>query len=245
MKEVRYFYAPEAGESNELPEAEAQHALRVLRLTEGDDIFLMDGKGTFYKAKVTMASKKHCLYTITDTLPREKSWSGHIHLAIAPTKMMERMEWMVEKCVEIGVDEITFLDCQFSEREKIRVDRIDNIVTAAMKQSRKPFRTMVNGMTKFDDFINVHTSGQRFIAHCYGEVTRSNLFEELQQLPKDEDVTVLVGPEGDFSIDEVRMAVDRGFRSISLGQSRLRTETAGMMAVAMCQILKQKQEKES
>ena len=136
MKEARYFYVPSAEAANELPEQEAQHAIKVLRLTEGSDIFLMDGEGCFYEAEVTMASKKRCFYAIRKKLPQQKTWRGSIHLAIAPTKMMERMEWMVEKSVEIGVDEITFLDCQFSERHTLRTDRVEKIMVAAMKQSR-------------------------------------------------------------------------------------------------------------
>lgn len=240
MKEVRYFYVPDAGTAGELPEQEAQHALKVLRLKEGDDMVLMDGNGVFFQAKVTVASKKHCLYTIVSQEPQQKSWRGRIHLAIAPTKMMERMEWMVEKCVEIGVDEITFLDCQFSERRTLRTDRIEKIVIAAMKQSRKPFKTLVNGMTSFDDFVNAHHEGNLYIAHCYQEVERLDLFGQLQTADPETDITVLVGPEGDFSIDEVRKAVGRGYESITLGNSRLRTETAGMMAVAMCQICKRR-----
>lgn len=240
MKEARYFYVPSADENNELPEQEAQHALKVLRLTEGNDIFLMDGKGCFYEAEVTMASKKRCFYTIKKRLPQQKSWHGNIHLAIAPTKMMERMEWMVEKCVEIGVDEITFLDCKFSERHVLRTDRIEKIVVAAMKQSRKPFKTIINGITPFNDFVKSPLKGHKYIAHCYGEIEKVNLFNVIQSVNPDDAVTVLVGPEGDFSIDEVKLATDNGFESISLGNSRLRTETAGMMAVAINQILKQK-----
>ena len=117
MKEVRFFYVPDAATLQELPSEEATHALRVLRLKVGDEMMLMDGKGTFYHAEVTLASSNHCMYTIKETLPQERQWMGNVHLAIAPTKMMDRMEWMIEKSVEIGVDEISFLDCQFSERQ--------------------------------------------------------------------------------------------------------------------------------
>lgn len=238
MKEARYFYVPSAEAANELPEQEAQHAIKVLRLTEGSDIFLIDGEGCFYEAEVTMASKKRCFYAIRKKLPQQKTWRGSIHLAIAPTKMMERMEWMVEKSVEIGVDEITFLDCQFSERHTLRTDRVEKIMVAAMKQSRKPYKTIINTMTPFNDFIAHAPEGRKYIAHCYDEIERNDFFNELQTLNPDEKVTVLVGPEGDFSIDEVKLAIDNGFEPISLGNSRLRTETAGMMAVAMCQMLK-------
>lgn len=242
MKEERFFYAPDAVSSNELPQEEAQHATRVLRLESGDEVYLMDGKGSFYHADITVASKKHCLYNIKETLPQEKSWHGHIHLAIAPTKMMERIEWMVEKATEIGFDEITFLDCNFSERKSIRTDRIERIVVSAMKQSRKPFKPIVNEMTSFESFIESHDGKDvnGFIAHCYNEIPREYLFTELQKLPKDDDVVVLVGPEGDFSVDEVRFAMQHGYKPITLGPSRLRTETAGLMAVTMAQLVKVK-----
>ena len=238
MKEARYFYVPLAETSNELPEQEAQHAIKVLRLTEGSVIYLMDGEGCFYEAEVTMSSKKRCFYAIRKRLPQQKTWHGYIHLAIAPTKMMERMEWMVEKSVEIGVDEITFLDCQFSERHTLRIERVEKIVVAAMKQSRKPYKTIINGMTPFDNFVAHSPQGRKYIAHCYEEIERKDLFHELQSLDPEESVTVLVGPEGDFSIDEVKLAIDHGFDPISLGNSRLRTETAGMMAIARSQMLK-------
>ena len=134
MKEVRFFYAPDAATSNELPADEAMHALRVLRLQAGDEMMLMDGCGNFYRAEVTLAHTRHCFYNICETLPQERQWKGHLHLAIAPTKMMERMEWMVEKAVEVGVDEISFLNCQFSERRLVKIPRIDKIAVSAMKE---------------------------------------------------------------------------------------------------------------
>ena len=218
MKEVRYFYVPDAARVNELPADEASHAVRVLRLAAGDEMMLMDGQGQFFRAVVTVASNHHCMYDIREVLPQERPWKGHIHLAIAPTKLMDRMEWMVEKAVEIGVDEITFLDCKFSERKVVK--------------------TELHDMVSLKDFITADRHGARFIAHCYEEVERTYLFEELQHLPADEEVTVLIGPEGDFSIDEVQEAVAHGFRSIHLGKSRLRTETAGLSAVMMAQLSK-------
>lgn len=248
MKEERYFYVPDAATTSELPEEEAQHATRVLRLAAGDEVFLMDGKGSFYRANITEATKKHCFYDIQEAMPQRKSWTGHIHLAIAPTKMMERIEWMVEKATEVGFDEITFLDCKFSERKTIRTDRIERIVVSAMKQSRKPFKPVVNAMVPFADFIESHSinnnvkdlSSNGFIAHCYDEIPRSYLFDDLKHLPSDADVTVLVGPEGDFSVDEVKLAINHGFEPVTLGASRLRTETAGLMAVTMAQLGKSK-----
>ena len=238
MKETRYFYVPQAAQMSELPQDEASHAVKVLRMDSGDEMMLMDGAGTFYRAVVTVASNHHCMYAIQETLPQQRPWQGHIHLAIAPTKLMDRMEWMVEKAVEIGVDEITFLDCRFSERKVVKTERLDKIVVSAMKQSRKAWKTELYGMTSFKDFISAKTEEARYIAHCYEEVDRKSLFDELRRLPAAERVTILVGPEGDFSIDEVREAVAQGYQSVHLGNSRLRTETAGLAAVMMAQLSK-------
>jgi len=236
MKEARYFYVPKAGELDELPQEEAQHAIRVLRLVEGDEIFLMDGEGVFFRAEVTLAHGKHCHYRIIESIPQEKGWKGHLHIAMAPTKMMERVEWMVEKATEIGVDEFSFPLCKFSERKQMRKDRVEKIVVSAVKQSRKPWMPVVNDMMPFSEIIKKHPKG--FICHCYDEVPRTDFFEEINNanIGEDEEVMVLVGPEGDFSIEEVKMAVEAGYKSVSLGSARLRTETAGLSAVMMMQL---------
>ena len=238
MKEVRFFFVPDAANSHELPNDEAMHALRVLRLQSGDEMMLMDGAGNFYRAEVTLAHTKHCLYDIKEVMPQQPQWLGHIHLAIAPTKMMERMEWLVEKAVEVGVDEISFLNCQFSERRIVKLPRLDKIVIAATKQSHKAWKTVLNDITPFKDFIDQPREGGKYIAHCYEEIPRTSLFDHLRQTNAPQDATVLIGPEGDFSIDEVRYAVANGYQSIHLGPSRLRTETAGLSAVMMMQLSK-------
>lgn len=239
MKETRYFFVPDAQNRGELPDDEAVHAVRVLRLTAGDEMMLMDGEGSFYRAQVTLATQKRCLYDIVDTLPQERQWQGNVHLAIAPTKLMERIEWMTEKAVEVGIDELSFLDCQFSERRSLKLPRIEKIAVSAVKQSRKAYMPQLNDLTPFKTFIDQHREGRRYIAHCYNEVPRVNLFDELRKGGAEEDALVLIGPEGDFSIDEVKMAVAAGFVSVDLGKSRLRTETAGLSAVMMMQLSKQ------
>ncbi len=234
MKEIRFFYVPNADNAEELPQEEATHALRVLRLKAGDAINLMDGAGNFYQAEVTLATNKRCLYEIREVLPQKPAWRGKVHLAIAPTKMMDRVEWMAEKATEIGFDELSFLNCKFSERKTLRTDRIDKIVVSAVKQSHKAWKPLVNDLVAFKEFVATPRSGRKFICHCYEEVEKLDFFAELQKEDGDDpDVTVLVGPEGDFSIDEVQMALAHGYESVSLGASRLRTETAGLMAVAM------------
>ena len=236
MKEARYFYVPNATEDNELPTDEAIHAIRVLRLKIGDDIFLIDGKGTFYEAVVTLANSKHCLYKITQTLVQNKTWKGHIHLAIAPTKDISRIEWLVEKATEIGFDEISFLNCQFSERKNLRIDRIERIVISAMKQSRKAWKPIVNNMLSFEDFMQKEVTGQKFICHSYNEIEKTDFFSNINNSGLFEDITVLIGPEGDFSINEVHQALQQQYKSTTLGNSRLRTETAGLAAVLMANL---------
>ena len=238
MKETRFFYVPGAATETEMPMDEALHALRVLRIKSGDEMFLMDGVGNFYRAEVTAASSKRCLYEIKENMPQKRAWKGHIHLAIAPTKMMERIEWMAEKATEIGFDELSFLNCQFSERKVVKTPRIDKIVISAVKQSHKAWKPVVNELESFKEFIQTPRKGRKFICHCYEEIEKKDLFTELTKACPDEDadVTVLIGPEGDFSIDEVRMAVKAGYESVTLGTSRLRTETAGLVAVTMANL---------
>jgi len=238
MKEARYFFVPDAAHQTELPVEEAMHATRVLRLKAGDEIFLMDGVGNYYRAQVTIAATHHCYYEILEHLPQEPEWKGHLHLAIAPTKMMDRMEWFVEKATEIGVDEISFLNCKFSERKLLKLPRLEKIVISAVKQSHKAWNPVLHEMVSFKDFIRQPREGRKFIAHCYDQIPRTYLFDELRKSTAPEELTVMIGPEGDFSIDEVKDAVEAGYQSVHLGTSRLRTETAGLSAVMMMRISK-------
>lgn len=234
MKEVRFFYTPEP-QTGLLPDEEAAHAVRVLRMTEGDELFLMDGRGTFYRAEITEASKHRCGYRIVETMPQPRRWKAHLHLAMGATKNMDRTEWFAEKATEIGFDELTFLDCRFSERKVVKNERIEKIMVAAMKQSRKAELPRLNAMMPVGEFIKRPFSGQKFICHCYED----NLPLLKDQLVSGEDAVVMIGPEGDFSIDEVREAEAAGFRSVSLGKSRLRTETAALVAVHLMQLMNQ------
>ena len=236
MKEARYFYAPNAESATELPEEEATHAIRVLRLKEGDEMFLMDGNGNFFRATVTLATTKHCMYQIEEKNPQEKTWSGNICIAIAPTKIMDRTEWFAEKATEVGIDKLAFLNCKFSERKTMKQSRLEKIVISAAKQSRKPFMPVTSPLMRFEDFVRKDFPGLKFIANCYGEIESVDLFENLSERKEQatrEGVTVMIGPEGDFSIDEVKLAIKCGYVPVSLGKSRLRTETAALYA-AMC-----------
>ena len=242
MKETRFFFVPDARSRVELPQDEANHATRVLRLAEGDDFFIMDGEGYFFRAIITIATNHRCLYKIIDIMPQERAWEGHIQ-AMAPTKLNDRTEWFAEKATEIGLDELSFLDCKFSERRVIKCERIDKILISAVKQSHKAWKPILNEMTPFERFVQQERKGDKFICHCYnqediGEGEEKPLLMDV--LRRGVETTVMVGPEGDFSIDEVRLALKNGYRSVSLGTSRLRTETAALVAVHMMQLKNQK-----
>jgi 16S rRNA (uracil1498-N3)-methyltransferase len=224
---MHLFYTPDIDKSNELPDEEAQHCTRVLRLSEGNEIMLADGKGNFYRAVITLASNKHCLFNVVETIPQEPLWKGRLHIAVGATKNMDRNEWFTEKATEIGIDELTFLNCRYSERRVIKMERIEKIVVSAMKQSLKARMPKLNEMTDFAKLVKRIDSGQKFIAHCYDDEEKVMLKDVLRP---GEEATILIGPEGDFSEEEVRMAREAGFVAVSLGNSRLRTETAALVA---------------
>lgn len=227
---MHVFYTPDIQNRAELPAEEAAHAVRVLRLQAGDEVTLTDGKGNFYRAEISVASNKRCLVNILETQPQEPLWQGHLHIAMAPTKNMDRTEWFAEKATEIGFDELTFLNCRFSERKVIKTERIQKILVSAIKQSLKARLPRLNEMTDFNKFVRQPFNGQKFIAHCYeGE---KPLLRDVSK--RGQDALVLIGPEGDFSEEEVKTAVAQGFQPVSLGRSRLRTETAALVA---CHIL--------
>lgn len=233
MKETRFFYVPDVAKTNELPCDEAVHAVRVLRMKQGDQMILMDGVGTFFLAEVTMAVPHHCGFRVLETMPQQPQWKGKLHIAIAPTKMIDRMEWLLEKMTEVGIDEVSFLDSANSERRVVKTERLDKIVVSAMKQSRKAWKPIINGIQSFPDFLSHNTNGKRYIAHCYSEIPRTYLFDELKASCSVEAATVLIGPEGDFTVDEVNKAMAEGYVSVHLGDSRLRTETAALVATMM------------
>lgn len=240
MKELHYFYTPQM--DGELPEEEARHALRVLRMGMGDTLYLMDGCGGFHEAVITATTGHRCLYRLTASHPQQPLWQGRIHLAMAPTKLNDRTEWLAEKATEIGLDALTFLDCDNSERRQIKTERIGRIVVAAMKQSRKAWMPEVGEMTTFDRFVTEPREGQLFICHCHDDIAadppaaRPHLLEALTGHTA---ATVLIGPEGDFSAQEVELALAHGYRSVHLGTSRLRTETAALVAVHCMQLKNQ------
>ena len=233
---MHVFYTPDIAVTCEMPEEEAAHWLRVLRLGVGDEVMLTDGKGCFYKAVISAATGKRCQVKVTETIEQEPLWNGHLHLAMAPTKNMDRIEWLAEKATEIGFDELSFLNCRYSERKVIKTERVEKIVVSAVKQSLKARKPVVNEMMDFARFVKQDFAGQKFIAHCNeGE---KPLLKEILVLG--EDALVLIGPEGDFSPEEVKLAESLGFRSISLGKSRLRTETAALVSVHIMNLFNQR-----
>ena len=233
---MHVFYTPDIDTNCEMPEEEAGHCLRVLRLTVGDEVTLTDGKGNFYKALISAATSKRCQLKVVETLPQEKGWNGWLHIAMAPTKNMDRIEWFAEKATEIGFDELSFLQCRYSERKVIKTERIEKILVSAIKQSLKANKPVLHEMQTFDQFMAQDFKGQKFIAHCYEGEKR--LLKDV--LVPGEDALVLIGPEGDFSEEEVEKAMACGFQPISLGKSRLRTETAALVAAHTLNLFNQK-----
>ena len=230
---MHVFYTPDIMNNPELPEEEAGHCVRVLRLNIGDEILLTDGNGYFYKAAISAATGKRCQVRIIEKIYQEPLWKGHLHIAMAPTKMMDRIEWFAEKATEIGMDELTFLNCRYSERKVIKTERIEKIVVSAVKQSLKARKPVINELTDFEKFLQTDFKGDKFIAHC-------NEGEKIllkDAITPGNDALVLIGPEGDFSKEEVEKAIERGFKPISLGKSRLRTETAALVAVHTMNLL--------
>ena len=224
---MHLFYTPNlASDEYTLSEEESKHCIRVLRLTEGESIRLLDGKGGFYTAEIEDANPKRCRVKVTDKKTGYGKRNFSLHIAIAPTKMNERMEWFLEKATEIGIDEISPILCEHSERKEIKVERMNKVITAAMKQSMKAYHPLLHEAVRFQDLLNREFDGQKYIAHC-NEGEKVNLKNRYQP---GQNVLILIGPEGDFSRAEVEQAEKKGFASISLGESRLRTETAGIVA---------------
>ena len=214
-----------------LDSVESQHCIKVLRMKEGDVLNFVDGVGGMYKALIVNANYKRTLVKIIKKDKTFRKHNYHLHIAIAPTKNMDRYEWFVEKAVEIGVDTITPILCHYSERKKLRTDRLERIMVSAMKQSIKAHLPTLNPLTNYKDLVKTTFSGvQKVIAHC----EESERHDLIRINPGPSEYLILIGPEGDFHPEEINMALKNDFLPVSLGHSRLRTETAG---VAVCQII--------
>jgi 16S rRNA (uracil1498-N3)-methyltransferase len=224
---MNIFYIPDiAGNAYTLDETESKHCVKVLRKAKGDEIVVVDGVGGYYTAKINDPNPRKCEIEFVSKVEGFGKRDYHLHLAVAPTKNADRFEWMVEKATEIGVDSITPILCHRSERKQINTGRLHKIALSAMKQSLKAYCPVVNNLINFDTFIKQVEIPNRFIAYC-GEIPGKHLFTLVE--PK-QSVLVLIGPEGDFSDKEVERAFQLGYNGVSLGQSRLRTETAAMVA---------------
>lgn len=231
------FYAPDIETVNLLPEEEAQHCVRVLRLKEGDQVEVVDGKGHLFLCEIVSANHKNCAVSIVEKTDVAPHWGCRLTVVIAPTKNIDRFEWMLEKSVEMGVDRIIPVLCRYSERKLLKTERLNKILVSAMKQSLKATLPQLDELTPVMDVINsVGKDGQRFIAYCDKEILRRDLVKEYK---KGSDVVIMIGPEGDFSKEEIRAALDAGFVPVTLGKSRLRTETAGVFAVAAVHTINQ------
>jgi 16S rRNA (uracil1498-N3)-methyltransferase len=224
---MHLFYTPDIkSEIYTLDEQESKHCIRVLRLKIGDGITLTDGVGNMYFTKIIEDHPKRCTVQVAEVKKEYGKRPFKIHIAVAPTKNIARTEWFIEKATEIGIDEITPLICEHSERKIVKTERLTKVVTSAVKQSLKAYHPVVNDSVKFKKFIQQEFKGAKFIAYCSDEYRDSlkNIYE------KGEDALVLIGPEGDFSPEEVDLAINHGFKPVSLGNSRLRTETAALYA---------------
>jgi 16S rRNA (uracil1498-N3)-methyltransferase len=231
------FYAPDLRPNSlayQLPEDESKHAVRVLRLTVGDAVTLLDGQGHFYTATVADANSKRCALRITgyEAVPSRPTYT---HVAVAPTKNLDRMEWLVEKAVEVGIERLTFLRCAHSERRDLKLERLEKIAISALKQSGQAWLPQLDELVDFEKFIQEIDPATTFIAHLEaGE--RTALAQVIAAAPR---CCVLIGPEGDFSPAEIELALSRGVRPVTLGASRLRTETAALAAVFTAQVVRE------
>ena len=219
-----------------LSEEESYHCVKVLRHIEGDEISLIDGAGNFYTAKITSAHKTQRGFEVIKKWKEDNSSCVKIHLAISPTKNNDRIEWLLEKAVEIGVNEISFIECEHSERRKINMERLNRICISAMKQSMRATLAKLNELISIKEFLNQKSEikNQKFICHLGENKTQlSSVYQ------KGNHATILIGPEGDFSNDELKVAVESGFKEVILGNNRLRTETAALVAIVQLNLLNQ------
>ena len=230
------FYAPDIETDPRLPEAESLHCARVLRMKEGERLVATDGKGRRYDCVILSAHPKHVELEVTDVREIAPHWGAPVELIVAPTKNSERMEWLIEKAVEIGVDRITLISSRHSERRRINTDRLRKIMVSAMNQSLKTTLPELRGPIPIGEVLAESADGAGFIAYCADDVPRTSF---AARCPAAGPVRILIGPEGDFSPEEAAEALARGFVPVTFGQSRLRTETAALFALQTVHIVRQ------
>ena len=226
---MQLFYHPKISEGDEqvvFPRDESKHISKVLRKKEGDLLQITNGRGFLFTTKILDANHNKCIAKI-EQYEQQQPVSYKLHLAVAPTKMNDRYEWFLEKATEIGIQEITPLICDHSERKTIKPGRYERVLQSAMKQSLHTFLPVLNPVSTFSEFIQQEQKGQQFIAHCEAGEKR---FPLKNQIKRHGEITILIGPEGDFSEEEIKLAIENNWQPVSLGNSRLRTETAAIVA---------------
>ena len=235
---MQLFYTPDLTlPTYTLSEEESKHSIRVLRKVHGDTLNLTDGKGNMYSAKIIDANHKRCVVEIIETQENYNKLGYDLTMAVAPTKNIERFEWFLEKATEIGLYKFIPLDCRHSERRIIKYDRELKVITSAVKQSLKAYHPILTNITPFKELIKTPFDGVKLIAYCGESIVKHYPISEV--VCKNDKVLLLIGPEGDFSPEEVKLAVENGFKEITLGNSRLRTETAALVGVAQIAFINQ------
>lgn len=234
---MQLYYSPDIANTKTLPDGESLHCVKVMRKKEGDEILVADGTGKLYKCRIEKADSRKTILEILETIEYEPKRNYKIILAIAPTKNFERTEWAIEKAIEIGVDEINLLLCEHNERKEVKRERVLRLMIAAMKQSLNYKMPVLEVMTSFSDFISKNNDyPQKFFGYCGNSTSKQMLST---QLHPEKDVAIMIGPEGDFSEKEVSKAISMGWLPVSLGDTRLRTETAGVVAVSTIETVNQ------
>ena len=229
---MQLFYAPEISLPRyTLPEEESKHCVRVLRMSIGDELFLTDGRGSMYRCKVVNDNVKRCEVEIVEHLEEYGRLPYSLSMAVAPTKNIDRFEWFLEKATEVGISEVWPIECEHSERRQIKEDREEKVITAAVKQSLKAYHPILHPLTPLKRLLAMPFDGQKYIAHCNSEIGEREYLGSI--VKKGENMLILIGPEGDFSPEEIKFALQNGFKPISLGNQRLRTETAAVVATVI------------
>ena len=229
---MQLFYAPEITlPQYTLPEEESKHCIRVLRMRVGDELHLTDGKGNMYRCKVVSDNVKHCVVEVVETTAEYEKMSYRLVMAVAPTKNIDRFEWFLEKATEVGISEVYPIISEHSERREIKHERELKVITSAVKQSLKAYHPTLHQLTSFKELVRMPFEGDKFIAHCNASLGERPYLGSL--ITKGRDTLILIGPEGDFSKEEIIFAIDNGFKPITLGRERLRTETAAVVATVV------------
>lgn len=229
---MQLFYAPEISlPCYTLAEEESKHCIRVLRMRVGDELHLTDGRGTMYRCKVVDDNAKRCTVEVIESIPEYEKMTYGLTMAVAPTKNIDRYEWFLEKATEVGITEIYPIECDHSERRQIKAEREEKVITSAVKQSLKAYHPVLHALTDVREVIKMDFDGEKYIAHCNDALGERPYLGSL--IKKGGNNLILIGPEGDFSEEEITFAVQNGFKAINLGKERLRTETAAVVATVI------------